>query len=646
MEDKGSRSGFSGQLLELTPFGKYTLVARVGIGGMAEVFLAAFAGPGRFRKLLVIKRLHAHLADEDGFLEMFLDEARLAARLHHPNVVQTYEVDDVDGQYFLAMEHLDGQPVNRVMRKCGQRGHGLPVRLAVRIVTDALDGLHYAHELRDYDGTPLNVVHRDISPVNIFVTYGGEVKLLDFGIAKAATQFQHTRTGQLKGKFAYMAPEHARDEGIDRRSDVFSMGVVLWELLTGRRLFKGDNELATYHNVVTAEITPPSSYSPSICKELSDIAMKALCRDREDRFQSALEMKQALERVAKKERLAATRAELSKFASEIFVDERAADAKILERCMNAELPVHEASTAPRAAAPASRPPSTSPGTRPGHEGSYRSGSKSGSKSGTVFDRGPPRRSDQIALAADENGPATWEAPSESHFRQAPDAIERAARRRRARVIALSMIAIVFGASMTLLLRNGGSEQPPEPTARVQDFGPIVPAPMHSTIVRTAAPAIPVTPVQAPATPVLTSVSAPTAVEPLAVPEEEPQIAPASTRDERPLTRRERERRRRRAQQQHTVSAVAQERTRPSEPESPPPAEAEPVAEQGFLTLDTVPWAQVSLNGRTLGSTPLVRERLPVGEHVLTLTNPEQGIRTTYRVHIEPGATTVRRLGLE
>ena len=215
------------------PFAGYTLVAKLGQGGMAEVYLALAPGPQGFQKLVVVKRLHMNMEDEPMLVAMFLDEARIAARLAHPNVVQTNDVGEHEGSHFIAMEYLEGQPFDRILKHAVRDGERLPMRLAARIIADALDGLHYAHEACDYDGTPLGVVHRDVSPHNLFVTYDGVVKLLDFGIAKATTQVVETRTGLVKGKFAYMAPEQARSAPADRRADVFAMGVVLWESIAG-----------------------------------------------------------------------------------------------------------------------------------------------------------------------------------------------------------------------------------------------------------------------------------------------------------------------------------------------------------------------------------------------------------------------------
>ena len=206
---------------------------------MAVVHLAVMHAQAGFNKLLVIKQIHERFTVDPEVLGMFLDEARLAARLSHPNVVQTNEVGQDGERHFLTMEYLDGQPLNRVLWRMKDRG-GLPLGLHLRVLADVLAGLHYAHELVDYDGSPLGVVHRDVTPHNVFVTYDGAVKVVDFGIAKARDALTHTKVGIIKGKIAYMAPEQARGETVDRRADVFAVGVMLWEAVTGTRPWKGD----------------------------------------------------------------------------------------------------------------------------------------------------------------------------------------------------------------------------------------------------------------------------------------------------------------------------------------------------------------------------------------------------------------------
>ena len=276
-------------------FGKYHVFATLGRGGMADVYLAVARGPVGFNKLVVLKRLRPQLADEPAFREMFLDEARLAARLNHPNVVDTFEVGDHHGNYYIAMEYLEGQALNKILRQAIKQRMPLSPPMCARIAADALAGLHAAHTLCDYDGTPLGIIHRDVSPHNLFVRYEGHVKLVDFGIAKAASGSTETEVGVLKGKVAYMAPEQASGNGIDSRADLFAMGVVLWEMLTLKRLFPGDNPAATLHKLLSEPIPRVSSLVPGVTPELDDIVARALERDPNRRYQSAADMRTELE---------------------------------------------------------------------------------------------------------------------------------------------------------------------------------------------------------------------------------------------------------------------------------------------------------------------------------------------------------------
>ncbi|MFO0762273.1 MAG: serine/threonine-protein kinase [Byssovorax sp.] len=273
---------------------KYRLIAELGHGGMAEVYLALSSGPAGFNKLVVLKQIREQLAEDPEFLNMFLDEARLAARLNHPNVVQTNEVGQENGRYFIAMEYLEGQPLNRIISRLGKAGQ-LSLAMHVKVIIDALAGLHYAHDLADFDGTPLQVVHRDATPHNVFVTYTGQVKVVDFGIAKAFGSTSETRTGVLKGKVAYMAPEQAMGERVDRRADVFSVGMMLWEALAGKRLFKGVNDVVVLQKIAAGDIPKPSTLNPDVPPSLEAICMKALAHDKQDRWSSARELQHALE---------------------------------------------------------------------------------------------------------------------------------------------------------------------------------------------------------------------------------------------------------------------------------------------------------------------------------------------------------------
>jgi len=284
-------------LIGPTAFGKYTIFARLGSGGMADALLAMLHGDLGFQKLVVLKRMHSSLGRDTHFVRMFLDEARLAARLSHPNVVATSEVGEIDGQYFIAMEYLEGLSLDRIVRKYIKLGGGIPLGFLFRVLCDALEGLHYAHELRDFGGQPLGVVHRDVTPSNLFVTSDGMAKVLDFGIAKAATQDEATRTGMLKGKLAYMSPEQFYSDPIDRRADLWSMGVLLWEMVTGRRLFKGSNDAVTYQNIVSMTVPPVGEYRPDAPATIDEVIHYALQRDRDQRYQDAETMRRDMERI-------------------------------------------------------------------------------------------------------------------------------------------------------------------------------------------------------------------------------------------------------------------------------------------------------------------------------------------------------------
>ena len=312
MSDAGPRS-------RPRSLGKYRFVATLGHGGMAEVFLAVAKGPAGFNKLQVIKRLRPNLAEDAELCAMFLDEARLAARLNHKNVVQTNEVDRIDGHYFMAMEYLDGQPLHRVLGRAKQSGAALPLPLVRRVMSEVLGGLHYAHELTDYDGSPLDIVHRDVSPQNVFVTYDGQVKIVDFGIAKAARRVVETDTGVIKGKLSYMAPEQAFSPSaeIDRRADVFSVGVMLWELLAGKRLWHdmGDPQIMV---ALMREVPRVTGAAPSVDRALAGVCDRALARDRDERHASAAAMRADIEKTGE----ACSMDELGAFVEKLFHEQR------------------------------------------------------------------------------------------------------------------------------------------------------------------------------------------------------------------------------------------------------------------------------------------------------------------------------------
>jgi len=275
--------------------GRYELLATIGVGGMASVILARQKGPAGFEKAVVIKLIHPHMAEDSIAVNMLLDEAKVAAQLDHQNIVHTYELGEAHGTYYIVMEYLAGESLGQVLKEGQKQGVALPPMVGAKVVADAAEGLHYAHELADFSGAPLGIVHRDVSPGNIVVQYNGAVKVVDFGIAKAQGRVTSTQDGELKGKYGYMSPEQIKNEPMDRRSDVFSLGVVLWESLARRRLFQADNVAAILMQILQGDRTPPSSFDAEIPHALDAVALRALAPDPRDRFQTVAEMKQAID---------------------------------------------------------------------------------------------------------------------------------------------------------------------------------------------------------------------------------------------------------------------------------------------------------------------------------------------------------------
>ena len=301
---------------------RYELVGEIASGGMATVYLARLTGVGGFQRFVAMKRLHPHLASEKEFVEMFLDEARIAARIHHPNVVPILEVGASGVGYYLVMEYIEGDTLARLLARAATRGKRLPIGIALRIALDMLSGLHAAHELRDDTGEAVQLVHRDVSPQNVLVGVDGIARITDFGVARAASRLTATRVGQLKGKIAYMAPEQAAgEESIDRRADVFAAGIVVWEELAAKRLFKAENEAATLSRVMTEPVPPLTTIVPGLSVALSNVVLRALDRNVELRFASCAQFADALEAAATGQESIATPRELAAYVTEVLGDE-------------------------------------------------------------------------------------------------------------------------------------------------------------------------------------------------------------------------------------------------------------------------------------------------------------------------------------
>jgi serine/threonine protein kinase len=315
-----ARRTSEGKLLVPTRLGRYDLFGEIASGGMATVYLGRMVGRAGFERTIAVKVLHGHLATNPEFVAMFLDEARLSARIRHPNVVDVYDVDAFDGELFIVMEYVEGAALNWILRLAHDRGREVPMGFVLRVVHDMLLGLHAAHELSDTHGQTLDLVHRDVSPQNILVGADGIARVSDFGIAKAAGRIASTHGhGTVKGKLRYLSPEQLkRLPSIDRRTDVFAAGIVLWECLTGEPLFAGDTEGATMALLLNGDIQAPSEIAKAVPPEVDRVCLKALERDRAERFPTAMAFADAIEEAAGARMFRAR--EVGAFVSEIARD--------------------------------------------------------------------------------------------------------------------------------------------------------------------------------------------------------------------------------------------------------------------------------------------------------------------------------------
>ena len=310
---------------------KYAVVAELGQGGMSVVHLAAARGLGNVQKLVVLKSIRPELITNEKVRQMFMDEARLATRLTHPNIVQTYEVVMLGGRPVMVMEYMEGQPLSSVLRRAAEAG-GLPLPMKLRILMEALAGLDHAHNITDYEGNVIGLVHRDVSPQNVFVTYEGHVKILDFGIAKAPGNTAHTEIGELKGKVRYMAPEQMQGAAnLDRRADVFGVGVMMWEALTGKRLWHRTPDVEVFTTVLNEGVPAPRTANPDVNERLEAICVKALERDPEKRYETCAHMQTDLEQAVEELGLRASSKETGRLVQELFAEVRGNIRRAIDR---------------------------------------------------------------------------------------------------------------------------------------------------------------------------------------------------------------------------------------------------------------------------------------------------------------------------
>jgi serine/threonine-protein kinase len=595
-----------------TAFGKYQLFASLGRGGMADVFLSVARGQMGFNKLAVIKRLRQGLADELPFRNMFLDEARLAARLSHPNIVHTYEVGEQNGVYFIAMEYLEGQSLNKVLKEALRRDEGIVPELGARIIADALGGLSYAHTLGDYDGRPLGIIHRDVSPHNIFVGYDGHTKLVDFGIAKAALSSTETEVGVLKGKVAYMSPEQAMGGRVDQRADLFAMGIVLWELVAGRRLMTGDSAANTLHKLMNEPIPRLSAVVPGVDPQLEAIVGRALEKQPERRFQTAAEMRDALEGWLRERRRPARQEEVGHRMLQLFASVREEVQRQVQRHM-AMITV------------ATNTQELSALTAESLQRMERSGANvagqllrlgvtgSGSGSGVVPSYGMGSQPSSPGAFSSVSAPPPVAPPATTAPRAAGSDNT-----------LLIVVAVGFFALAGLLIVVVGLRDRRRPELAVGGAAPsgvvasasappVEPAPVTVTVTTSAAPSAPVVEPPSALSPAPSTTSA--------------RPSPSPSPSPRP--------------------PVAASTGRPSAAAHPPAPAPVEEKEPGFLTISVYPWARVSEGGRVLcASTPCNKVPLPPGVHTLTLENPDQGMKQSTTVTIKSGETTARAIGFK
>jgi serine/threonine-protein kinase len=310
-----------GSLVRAQKFGRYMLIDRLAVGGMAEIFLARQLGLEGFEKLVVLKRIRPELGEKKSFVTMFLNEARLSAQLNHPNIAQIYDLGRYGESYFIAMEYVFGRDMRRIIPKAESQGIPFPLVYAAKIASQCCEGLYYAHQKSDFYGNALGIVHRDITPENIVVSFDGTVKILDFGIAKAANTVEQSRAGEIKGKLSYMSPEQCMGLPLDHRSDIFSLGVAFYEWVTGFKLFTGESDVAVLKAITDGRIYSPSYFKPEVPEPVEAILMKALAKNPDDRYQSAWEMQYDIDRFLSENEFTPSNIHLANFLKQVFTDE-------------------------------------------------------------------------------------------------------------------------------------------------------------------------------------------------------------------------------------------------------------------------------------------------------------------------------------
>ncbi|MGQ0505438.1 MAG: protein kinase domain-containing protein [Myxococcaceae bacterium] len=646
--------------------GKYKIVRRLAVGGMGEVFLARHEGPAGFSKTLVVKRILAHLASELQFVEMFLNEARLAAMVSHPNVVQIFELGEDEGSYFMAMEYIQGRSVRAIETKLQRSGRMFDPSLAAYLAAHALQGLHHAHEMRDDRGEPFQIVHRDVSPDNILIGYGGVVKLLDFGIAKAVAAAAN-QTGTLRGKFAYMSFEQLTGSPLDRRADIYSMGSVLYEMVTGQLPYVGAHP-AFIASMMRTRPVAPSLHNPKVPLELDSILFKALAMEADKRFQTAEEMGDALmEFASRREKL--TSIQVDSFLRRAFDEDSAPEEMIADQAgtqvvspgtgqgitspgSGAEIEISKDSSG---SLPAAEPlgPETEPKTLAPVLDETRTAApvldETRTAAPVLLDETRPMRplSELPTSLLGVPGIRPARSKTAEKLRALHSRFPRTGilgRRQLKRIAAgLAVVLVVLVPILVArLLRNRLVVSSPRPVSSVAQVTP-PPAAADSAKPSSAAADSSKPPRSArPVTPplIVVDVNTPEAPEEAAAtPGRNREKAQRATQGEaKHFSARSRDSggSSNRGGEPETKVATARPAARPREPEIAAP---KPTNRPGAVAVRVHPWAEVLVAGRNLGTTPLPAFSLPAGRHVIVLRNPELGVEKSVTVTVPSGGET-------
>ena len=599
-------------------FGKYQITKRLAAGGMGEIFLAKQTGVAGFNRLVILKSLLPQLANNPKVVDDFLDEARIAATLNHPNIVSIYEVGAWEGVYFIAMEYIRGVAILDLIQKTNQVGETIPHHITAQIIHDAALGLSHAHKARDVEGAPMNIVHRDISPQNIMVRSDGVTKVVDFGIAKAANRVNKTATGLVKGKLGYMAPEQIKDAGVDPRCDLYSLGIVFWEKLAGKRYMAkgGRNELDVLRAMITEEPAPLSSLIPDIEPHLEDIVIKMTRLDSSQRFSDGKTLAHEISKYLDKVEFAES--EVEDFVNKVAREE-----------------IESATAETDGSSPENFMVSL---RRPGHNNTeilFSSASKAAenaptNKSGAAA-QAPSKRKELmmvgvILLALLVIGGivvgVTSKKPTTGQLELIPLQEQKAAASE-TQATQASLVVESSPAGAAIYINNTKVGVTPATLNKLnalEDYEVRLRLSKHEDATFTVnlklnenrSLFIPLIPARA------------------------QERQPSNTRKKRSKTQPAQERQ----PMTFAASKAPGKSTNPTPTPTPAPvrASANQMQGEGFLSLNTNPWTEVNIDGEPYGVTPLFKIRLKSGPHRLTLTNPQAGINNTRTINIKPGQT--------